>query len=117
MDYKDIHIGDRVRIRSWEDMAQEFGTRACGNSKFIPTFIPFVWSMRRFCGQEFTVSKIRKFSQNNILIVWFYEEYHGGLITQDMLEPAESAKEPQMCEDTTAYDPISTEELAKFLNS
>ncbi len=26
MNYKDIHIGDVLRVRQWEDMANEYGT-------------------------------------------------------------------------------------------
>lgn len=88
MDYKDIHIGDRVRIRSWEDMAQEFETKTTYWGEYIPTGFPFTQGMRRLCGQEFTVSDIRK-NTNDIFIVHFYEEHQGGIITQDMLEPAE----------------------------
>lgn len=46
-------VGDRVRIRDWDDMASEFGVDEDGeiSCKYI-----FAQSMRDFCGQEYTIS-------------------------------------------------------------
>ncbi len=46
MEYK---VGDKVRIRSWNSMANEFGFDDVGDI-YIPDEIYFVRDMRRFCG-------------------------------------------------------------------
>lgn len=43
-------VGDRVRIRDWDDMASEFGVDEDGE---IPCKYIFAQSMRDFCGQEY----------------------------------------------------------------
>lgn len=45
-------VGDRVRIRDWDDMASEFGMDE--DSK-IPCKYIFTQAMRVFCGQEYTI--------------------------------------------------------------
>ncbi len=113
---KDIHIGDILRVRQWEDMEAEFGRSefSLGSTVFshIRTKIPFVPKMRHLCGTIVAVSDISQSSDFITSCVW--PEGEGSnqwVLSADMLEPAESP------EDTTSYDPISTEELAKFLNS
>lgn len=49
-------VGDRVRIRDWDDMASEFGVDEDGE---IPCKYIFAQSMRDFCGQEYTISTTR----------------------------------------------------------
>mgnify|MGYP006935418471 CR=1 FL=1 len=46
-------VGDRVRIRYWDDMASEFGVDEDGK---IPCKYVFTQAMRVFCGQEYTIS-------------------------------------------------------------
>ncbi len=62
MKFKDIHIGDVLQIRSWEDMAKEFGVcRGSGRVTYIATKSPdisFLSYMRYLCGKTFTVSAI-----------------------------------------------------------
>lgn len=48
-------VGDRVRVRQWEDMEKEFGL---GSGGCIRTNIPFVNPMKKFCGKEFEINKI-----------------------------------------------------------
>ncbi len=55
MEYK---VGDKVRIRSWNSMANEFGVDDEGDI-YIPDEIFFVRDMRSYCG---TIHQItRKF--------------------------------------------------------
>lgn len=49
-------VGDRVRIRDWDDMASEFGVDEDGE---IPCKYIFTPAMRVFCGQEYTISTTR----------------------------------------------------------
>lgn len=49
-------VGDRVRIRDWDDMASEFGVDEDGE---IPCKYIFTPAMRDFCGQEYTISTTR----------------------------------------------------------
>ena len=47
-------IGDKVRIREWDDMAREYGEEF-GD---IKTRIRFVGSMRKLCGMKFTIENV-----------------------------------------------------------
>lgn len=44
------NVGDKVRIREWEDMAEEFGVDSSGN-----ICNSFVTSMKKYCGEILTV--------------------------------------------------------------
>lgn len=58
MDYHDISIGDQVRIRQWDDMAEEFGlSRRDGYPSHIhvSSLTSFVREMRDLCGKTATV--------------------------------------------------------------
>lgn len=48
-------VGDKVRVREWEDMANEFGIDACGD---IDCEISFVTSMAMFCGRVVTIKDV-----------------------------------------------------------
>ena len=49
---EDIHIGDRLRIRQWEDMELEFGLSNLGD---IKCEYYFAKNMRYLCGRPFTI--------------------------------------------------------------
>lgn len=57
MAYKpeDFYVGQRVRIREWDDMKEEFGVDAWGNIECRFNFIP---SMDYLCGAEATIVKL-----------------------------------------------------------
>ena len=55
MRIKDIKIGDRVRIRQWDDMKQAFGVDGAGDIKAEHFFTT---GMRHLCGREATVASI-----------------------------------------------------------
>lgn len=48
-----FRVGDRVRIRQWDDMAQEFGINDFNN---ISTPLVFTSEMRQYCGEEGVIS-------------------------------------------------------------
>lgn len=49
---EDIHIGDILLVRQWDDMVREFGVNEDG---YIETNIGFGKSARALCGKQFTV--------------------------------------------------------------
>lgn len=52
----DIHIGDVLRIRSWEDMITEFEVDE--DEEILYDGVWFLTDMRGLCGRIFTVSNI-----------------------------------------------------------
>lgn len=80
---EDIKIGDRLRVREWEDMADEFGYEG-GD---IACDLTFTQDMEHLCGMPFTVEEIssdtrRFFSKEGIEEHWS--------ISADMFEPLEA---------------------------
>ena len=55
MKYK---AGDKVRVRSWEEMEREFGGDTGGNIAVRGDEFLFTKGMREFCGKEFTVKVV-----------------------------------------------------------
>ena len=51
-----FQVGQRVRIRQWDDMLSEFGSNSAGS---ILCAAIFVSDMKYLCGREFTIEKIR----------------------------------------------------------
>ena len=71
MNDKDIHIGDVLRVRQWEDMVNEYGT-ICDKDSYcyaikVNKSVKFLKKMKHLCGQIFTVSKYYDldFNDNN----------------------------------------------------
>lgn len=54
MRVEDINVGDRLVIREWDDMAEEYGM--AGDSIDVPH--RFVLAMKRLCGIAFTVGSV-----------------------------------------------------------
>lgn len=52
MKYK---VGDKVIIRSWEDMARQFGVDSCGDIMVKHLFTRY---MRQYCGTTMTIERI-----------------------------------------------------------
>ena len=80
-------VGDRVRIKSWEQMEKEFG-RSCGK---IPCMCIFSKEMSHLCGRTATISKINgsivdltNWSDNNNTMSW--------IISTDMIELVDTSK-------------------------
>lgn len=49
-------VGDRVRVRAWDDMLREFGMKSNGD---IACQFTFTGDMRRFCGKVGTITTAR----------------------------------------------------------
>lgn len=90
---EEIEIGDKLRIREWDDMAEEFGVDEDGD---IKTKVWFATGMRSLCGKPFTVSE--RYEVNNMEgeLCWAYFsredveviDKHSYMIISDMLERA-----------------------------
>ena len=52
---EDIHMGDILLVRQWDDMVREFGTDANG---YINTRYGFRPDIKYLCGKQFRVMKI-----------------------------------------------------------
>ena len=52
---REFKVGDKLRIREWDDMKSEFGLNSSGN---ISCRFTFTQEMKRLCGENFTVRKI-----------------------------------------------------------
>lgn len=50
-----VHVGDKVRIRAWDDMVEEFGL---DDNDEIPCRATFIEDMREYCGREYTIDGI-----------------------------------------------------------
>ena len=48
-------VGDKVKVREWDDMVEEFGTDEDGD---IDCNFCFVKDMKEYCGKEMTVSRV-----------------------------------------------------------
>lgn len=86
---EDIHIGDVLRIREWDDMVEEFGYEF-DDGDYIDCDKVFTSKMNYLCGQKFTVKKISEYdgflseegielSNDSPVGAW--------VISADMLEP------------------------------
>ena len=77
----EFKIGDILKIREWDDMAEEYGINRHGN---IACDLVFIRGMKYMCGEIFTLRKIdaggRYHSQEGI--------EKGYSISKDMLEYA-----------------------------
>ena len=111
---EDIHIGDTLRIRSYEDMKSEFGVDK--NGHITPVSSPFVFFSNRMinlCGRDFTVSSIvpdeyggycEYRSSENI------EEYEDGMVWSILAWMLET------CSDSEDCDVASDEEINWLLS-
>ena len=93
----DPQVGDRVRFRSWEDMAEEFGEE---NGNIDTGAAYFTNQMRYLCGTEFEIEKI----EGSVIYGCPDDRWY---ITVGMLEPVEA-------EFNEVYD---TEEIDKFIKT
>lgn len=97
-------VGDILRVREWDDMAEEFEVNSDGINCEIAWFTN---EMKYLCGKEFTVRNITHYGR---FPIYHSEERIEGrfFITESMLEPFEK---------TTDFDIASEDELDAFLFS
>lgn len=66
MDCRDIHVGDALIVRDWDDMVREFGSQYDSywdrddthQNNVIPCKCTFVWPMKVACGMEVVVTRV-----------------------------------------------------------
>ena len=90
MDYE-FSPGDKVVIREWEDMKEEYG----GSDRRIeihPDGIAFVREMRNLCGKEATVSHLTV-SRGGYPRIIFKERMDGWTFSPHMVRPVESHRD------------------------
>jgi len=80
MKYK---VGDKVKIRSWDSMAKEYGTDCNGDIK-IPHF--FNRDMKKYCGRVMTICDMRPATIGHGY-VYFLEDAAGWRFGEEMFEP------------------------------
>ena len=105
---EDIHVGDRVRIREWDDMAAEYGED--GGAIYAPiSRVGFVSKMREYCGKEATIAKIRSIAKKYALIRFANYDCDWGIwtFTNEMIE---------LIDDTPPYE-ITDEEFFGLLKA
>lgn len=78
-------VGDRVKVRSWESMAKEFGIDGGGSIEVPCVFVP---KMRKYCGQVVTIRSVS--SAGHYLIK--EDNGDGWIFSEQMLEPGVIAK-------------------------
>jgi hypothetical protein len=76
---REFHIGDKVRIKSWSKMCEEFD-----HDKDIYCNGTFLNDMKYLCGREFIIKDIRKYDKvDSYLVVQNIDDY---IISFDMIE-------------------------------
>ncbi len=90
-------VGEIVRIRQWDDMAQEFGISGYEFDALEPT-IPckgtFTPEMQQFCGKEYKVARLKDMMFGGYSRVFFTDDSTRSFVfSQDMLEPVENDEE------------------------
>lgn len=113
MRLEDIHVGDILRIRDWDDMEAEFGLDVYGNIKC--PFLHFDVDMKYLCGKFITVADVTcdgyLYSKEKYELPDYWEnsaDYSWSLLS-DMVEPIEYDTPDE------SYEPISINELKGFL--
>lgn len=79
-------VGDKVRVRKWEDMVKEHGMVSSGNHIRPPEKgAAFVFPMRTLCG---AMAKIKRIDGNDVeLTEWDINNYGSWSFSPYMLEP------------------------------
>lgn len=104
MKLEDIRVGDRVRFRQWNDMAEEFRVYDEGN--LIDCMFTFTDAMRFLCGMAFTVSEVN-YGSERISFEEKFPDNRNWHISADMLEPD--------LPETELSDPFSDSDFSLFI--
>lgn len=107
-------VGDRVKIREWDDMRAEY-KRDYPTQDWIGTpYIAFLSDMKPLCGKEFTVGAVEEVdgvdkddgTVGTVARIYPLEDITAFIITQFMIEPLEELSE----------DEYETSEVDNFLS-
>lgn len=106
---KHFSVGDLVRVRDWDDMAEEFGIVG----DVIQCDAGFLPSMRYLCGKEFTICNPQDLDGIDSGITNYAHGVEGfkkwliddeWIITEDMIEHVD---EEDMCDDMDCVEDIT----------
>lgn len=89
-------VGDKVRVRSWESMAREYGKDSYGAIKVPCSFMP---DMAEFCGKTVTISRVIAGDAYRIK-----EDRYGWTFSSGMFEDPKVSKAPKAPE---THSPIT----------
>ena len=80
-----IKVGNKIRIREFDDMEKQYGYRYVDDAKVINVFMSFTEDMKKICGDVINIDEEieKKYKERG----YFY--YQGFTISTDMLEPYE----------------------------
>lgn len=95
-------VGDRIRIREWDDMAEEFGV---DEDSEIPCKYIFTQEMRVFCGQEYTIS-VTKTNPDGTQRLYFEDAEN---------EEDDFSWSSDMCEHVISSPNVSVESIGDFV--
>lgn len=108
MKYK---VGDKVRVRQWDDMAKEFGFSGCTKSNIDILGCLFTNNMKKFCGSVVTISNIA--SDNSRYLI--KEDDQNWYWTDDMFENMYYSCADKITKDLQeAYDKVYESILPKY---
>ena len=104
-------VGDRVKIREWNDMEAEYKRRFPTQDWISTPCVAFVSEMESLCGKEFTVGAVEALNDKDengevVMLIHPLEDITAFRITQFMLEPPEELSE----------DEYETSEVDNFLS-
>lgn len=91
-----FNVGDRVRIRQWQDLVNEFGTDEDGDIRCGKHL--FVKEEKKFCGKEYTIVG---FGKDEVKLNDYFD---GWAITTDMIEKVYEDKKINMADSRDALD-------------
>ena len=80
-----IKVGNKIRIREFDDMEKQYGYRYVDDFKVINVYMSFTEDMKKICGDVINIDEEieKKYKERG----YFY--YQGFTISTDMLEPYE----------------------------
>lgn len=73
-------VGQKVRVKSWEQMEKEYGLNCRGN---IPTPLVFTRKMIVFCGNTYTIKSVFNHGET---LAFFEDETKGWSWDNEMIE-------------------------------
>lgn len=77
-------VGDKVRIREWDDMVKEFGLV---EDNEIPCRATFIEDMREYCGREYTIDGIYGKGSDSCLVTFAETDAPSGYTwSSDMIQ-------------------------------
>lgn len=82
----DFYVGQKVRIREWDDMLEEFGERSAGGIRCRHVFTE---EMRHLCGKECTIKSMSCAEDERDSGTVTLKENGEFYFSTDMIEPAD----------------------------